>query len=110
MIKVWQLLVISVVLYSAVRSGGQAFTLEMVKQRDVLNCGVSAGIRGFANPDETGRWQGLDVDICRAVAAAVLGDADKVKFVVLPEQAQRHGIVVRQRRFAVSDDSLDLDA
>jgi general L-amino acid transport system substrate-binding protein len=87
MIKVWQLLVISFVVFGGA-FGGQAFTLEMVKQRDVLNCGVRAGIRGFANPDETGRWQGLDVDICRAVAAAVLGDADKVKFVVLPEQAQ----------------------
>ncbi|MBE0582711.1 MAG: amino acid ABC transporter substrate-binding protein, partial [Desulfofustis sp.] len=87
MIRVWQLLVISVVLFGGALEGS-AFTLELVKQRDVLNCGVSAGVRGFSNPDETGRWQGLDVDICRAVAAAVLGDADKVKFVVLPEQTQ----------------------
>ncbi|MEE4312905.1 MAG: transporter substrate-binding domain-containing protein [Desulfofustis sp.] len=87
MTRCWQLLIGLIVLIGGA-SGAQAFTLETVKQRDLLNCGVTAGVRGFATADETGRWQGLDVDICRAVAAAVLGDAEKVKFVALPQQAQ----------------------
>jgi len=57
--------------------------LDGVRQRGVLTCGVSAGVAGFSAPDAKGRWQGLDVDICRAVAAATLGSPDKVKFVPL---------------------------
>ncbi|RUM36797.1 MAG: amino acid ABC transporter substrate-binding protein [Desulfobulbus sp.] len=60
-----------------------ASTLEEVQKRDVLQCGVSTGLPGFSNPDEKGNWTGLDVDVCRAVAAAVLHDANKVKFVPL---------------------------
>ena len=82
-----QLLIVLIVLVGGA-AGAQAFTVEVVKQRDLLNCGVTAGMRGFSTVDETGRWQGLDVDVCRAVAAAVLGDAEKVKFVALSEQAQ----------------------
>ena len=59
----------------------QAGTLEEVKKRGKLNCIVSSGLAGFASPDEKGNWQGFDVDFCRAVAAAVLGSGDKVKFV-----------------------------
>lgn len=57
--------------------------LDAVRAHGVLRCGVSEGILGFSAKDASGRWQGLDVDFCRAVAAAVLGDADKVKFVPL---------------------------
>jgi len=60
-----------------------AETLDTVKERGELACGVSTGLSGFSVPDETGAWSGLDVDFCRAVAAAVLGDASKVKFVPL---------------------------
>ncbi len=55
-------------------------TLDAVKQRGHLRCGVSQGLTGFSSPAEGGRWTGLDVDFCRAVAAAVLGDADRVRY------------------------------
>ncbi len=56
-------------------------TLEVVKKRGQLVCGVSPGNPGFSNPDAQGNWSGLDVDICRAVAAAIFGDAKRVKYV-----------------------------
>ena len=55
--------------------------LDNVKKNDVVTCGVHTGRAGFAQADGSGNWSGLDVDFCRAVAAAVLGDAKKVKFV-----------------------------
>ena len=58
-------------------------TLETVKEKGYLSCGVSTGLAGFSNPDDKGVWSGLDVDVCRAVAAATLKDASKVKFVPL---------------------------
>lgn len=59
----------------------QAATLDDVKDRGEMNCIVTTGLTGFAAPNADGRWEGFDVDFCRAVAAAVLGDADKVKFI-----------------------------
>lgn len=56
-------------------------TLEAVKARGELICGSNTGLTGFGAPDANGNWAGFDVDLCRAVAAAVLGDATKVKFV-----------------------------
>ncbi len=58
----------------------QADTLDDVKKAGVVKCGVSTGLGGFSAADDKGNWQGLDVDLCRAVAAAVLGDATKVKY------------------------------
>lgn len=58
-------------------------TLDAVKARGVIQCGVSTGLPGFSNPDDKGNWIGLDVDMCRAVAAATLGDATKVKYIPL---------------------------
>jgi len=58
-------------------------TLDAVKSRGRLRCGVSEGIAGFSERDASGRWTGFDVDFCRAVAAAALGDAGKVVFVPL---------------------------
>ena len=58
-----------------------AGTLDDVKARGVLKCGVNTGFAGFAYPDAQGKWQGFDVAICKAVAAAVLGDAEKVEYV-----------------------------
>ena len=55
-------------------------TLKNVQKKGFLRCGVSQGVPGFSNPDAAGSWTGIDVDVCRAVAAAVLGDANKVKF------------------------------
>ena len=61
-------------------------TLQAVRKRGSLVCGVHPGLPGFAFPDVTGRWRGFDVDICRAVAAATLGDAQKVQFVTVTAQ------------------------
>jgi general L-amino acid transport system substrate-binding protein len=58
-----------------------AQTLDRVKQRGQLSCGVNVGLAGFSAPDDKGNWTGLDVEYCRAIAAAVLGDATKVRFV-----------------------------
>ena len=65
--------------------GGQASaaTLDDVKARGSVQCGVSQGLPGFSNPDDDGNWSGLDVDFCRALAAAVFGDANAVKFTPL---------------------------
>jgi len=57
--------------------------LESVGKRDFVKCGVNTGLPGFSHADEKGNWTGLDVDLCRAIAAAVLGDAVKVKFTPL---------------------------
>ena len=60
-----------------------ASTLATVKQRGTLSCGVSEGLNGFSDKDAQGRWSGFDVDFCRALAAAVLGDPQKVSFTPL---------------------------
>ena len=67
-------------------SGAQAATLDTVKQRGMLVCGVSTGFAGFSTPDSQGNFKGLDVDYCRALAAGVLGDASKVRYVALTAQ------------------------
>ena len=60
--------------------GAQAGTLEDVQKRGTVSCVVGTGLAGFSQKDENGVWSGLDVDVCRAVAAAVLGDASKVQY------------------------------
>jgi general L-amino acid transport system substrate-binding protein len=60
--------------------------LDAVKARGALICGVPTGTAGFALADSQGKWVGLDVDVCRAVAAAIFGDADKVKYQALTAQ------------------------
>ncbi len=64
----------------------QAKTVATIKARDQLICGVNTGLAGFSQADSSGNWSGLDVDYCKAVAAAVLGDANKVKYVPLNAQ------------------------
>ncbi|MCU0765492.1 MAG: transporter substrate-binding domain-containing protein, partial [Burkholderiaceae bacterium] len=61
-------------------------TLDAIKQRGQLVCGVNTGLAGFSAADSQGNWSGLDVDVCRAVAAAILGDPTKVKWVPLNAQ------------------------
>ena len=61
-------------------------TVDAIKARGQLVCGVNTGLVGFAAADSSGQWSGLDVDVCRAVAAALLGDAGKVKYVPLNAQ------------------------
>ena len=60
-----------------------AETLKTVKDRGMLSCGVSQGLPGFSSPDDKGNWTGLDVDICRGIAAVVFDDPSKIKFVPL---------------------------
>ena len=71
---------------AALLAGGSAMAgkdLDGVKARGTLICGVPAGIAGFVAADSQGKWAGLDVDVCRAVAAAIFGDSEKVKYVPL---------------------------
>ena len=58
-------------------------TLDTIKQRGQVVCGVNTGLVGLSQADSNGRWSGLDVDVCRAITAAVLDDANKVKWVPL---------------------------
>src|SRR6516162_7324432 len=69
-------------------SPGNAQTLKAVKERGVLNCGVSQGLLGFSNADDKNNWSGFDVDFCRAVAAAIFDDPSKVAFVPLDAPAR----------------------
>lgn len=61
-------------------SAASAATLDDVKARGALKCGTNTGLAGFAAPDASGKWQGFDVDLCYALAAAIFGDATKVEF------------------------------
>jgi general L-amino acid transport system substrate-binding protein len=98
-------------------SAAQAGTLDTVKQRGELICGSNSGLAGFGVPNDKGEWSGLDVDFCRAVAAAVLGDPTKVKFVPLSAkdrftalQAGEVDLLVRNSTWTISrDTSLGLD-
>jgi general L-amino acid transport system substrate-binding protein len=76
-----------IVLSAILSFGGPAAfaqsTVDAVKARGMLDCGVNGALIGFSNKDAQGSWSGLDVDYCRAIAAAVLGDAGKVAFVPL---------------------------
>jgi len=67
----------------AVAQVASAGTLDDVKARGELKCGVSGGVPGFSAPDDAGRMQGIDAAVCDAIAAAVLGDASKVTFIPL---------------------------
>jgi general L-amino acid transport system substrate-binding protein len=72
----------SAVAVTALAAGmASAQTLQEVQDRGVLNCGVNTGLVGFAAPNAEGQWEGFDVAVCRAVAAAVLGDPSAVEFV-----------------------------
>jgi general L-amino acid transport system substrate-binding protein len=80
LLKTLSLSVATLALASTVSS---ADTLDSVKQKGVVTCGVSTGIAGFSATDSNGVWNGIDVDMCRAVASAVFGDDKKVKYVPL---------------------------
>ncbi|MBV4398274.1 amino acid ABC transporter substrate-binding protein [Advenella alkanexedens] len=64
----------------------QASTLDTIKQRGEVLCGTTTGFAGFSAPNAKGEWEGLDVDLCKSIAAAVLGDANKFKAVPLNSQ------------------------
>jgi general L-amino acid transport system substrate-binding protein len=64
-------------------TGASAATLDDVKAKGFVQCGVSQGLPGFSSPDDKGNWTGIDVELCQAIAAAVFGDGSKVKFTPL---------------------------
>jgi len=87
-------------------------TLDGVRQRGVLACGVNVGVAGFSLPDSEGVWRGMDADLCRAVAAAVLGDAGKVRFVPLTAvqrftalQSGEIDVLIRQTTLTLTRDA-----
>jgi general L-amino acid transport system substrate-binding protein len=73
-------------------STADAQILNTVKTRGVLNCGSNGSLAGFGQPDPQGNWIGLDVDLCRAVAAAIFDDPTKVKFVALTAKDRFTGL------------------
>lgn len=70
---------------------GTGPTLRAIRSRGTVMCGITQGA-GFATPDDSGRWRGFDVDFCRALAVAVLGDANKVRFVPFTQQQRFSGL------------------
>ena len=86
---------------------GSSQTLAQVKTRGSLVCGVNEGLPGFSFVDERGVWSGFDVDFCRALAAAVFGDAGKVKLVPLSADARFQAL--RDGEDRRSFPQLDLD-
>jgi general L-amino acid transport system substrate-binding protein len=89
-----------------------AQTLKAVTDRGILNCGTNGTLAGFGLPDAQGKWTGLDVDVCRAIAAAIFNDADKVKFVPLSAkdrftalQSGEIDVLVRNTTWTSSRDS-----
>ena len=89
-----------------------AQTLKSVKDRGILNCGANGTLAGFGLPDAQGKWAGLDVDVCRAIAAAIFNDANKVKFVPLSAkdrftalQSGEVDVLVRNTTWTSSRDS-----
>jgi ABC-type amino acid transport/signal transduction systems, periplasmic component/domain len=86
---------------------GCAQTLKAVKERGTLNCGVSQGLLGFSSMDDKNIWTGFDVDICRAVAAAIFGDPAKVTFTPLDAAARFAALQSNQIDVIVAQ--LDMD-
>ncbi len=76
-----------------------AATLDDVKAKGFVQCGVSQGLPGFSTADDDGNWTGIDVDLCRAIAAAIFGDGDKVRFSPLSS---------KQRFTALSSNEIDV--
>jgi general L-amino acid transport system substrate-binding protein len=95
-----------------VAQSASAQTLKTVKDRGMLNCGANGTLAGFGLPDAQGNWTGLDVDLCRAIAAAILNDPTKVKFVPLSAkdrftalQSGEVDVLVRNTTWTSSRDS-----
>lgn len=84
--KQWMVRLLCLLGFMVPALGWGQSTLASVQERGKLECGVSQGLPGFSNPDDKARWSGLDVDFCRALAAAVLKDSNKVNFVPLSAQ------------------------
>ncbi|MGN6100749.1 MAG: amino acid ABC transporter substrate-binding protein [Devosia sp.] len=81
--KLLPLVAVAALALTGTVSAASAGTLDQVKAKGFLQCGVETGLPGFGIPDQNGNWTGLDVDYCRAVASAIFGDPTKVKFTPL---------------------------
>jgi general L-amino acid transport system substrate-binding protein len=88
-------------------------TFDAVKARGVVHCGVNTGLSGFSMPDSAGAWKGIDVDLCRAIAAAMYGDASKTRFTAYTAQqrftALQSGeidVLLRNTTITISRDSV----
>ena len=86
MMKAFALLALFVAASLPATDAAAQATLNSVKQKGVLTCGSNRGAPGFGAPDAQGNWSGLDVDLCRAIAAAIFDDPTKVQFVPLSAQ------------------------
>ncbi len=91
--KISGLMVAGLALFATQASAG---TLDDVKARGYINCGVSEGVPGFSNPNSDGVWAGLDVDMCRAVSAVIFGVGDKIKFIPLASKQKILAVVTGQ--------------
>ncbi|PRD45942.1 amino acid ABC transporter substrate-bindnig protein [Phyllobacterium phragmitis] len=109
--------VLGVAALAVTATAASAGTLDDVKAKGFLQCGVNTGLPGFASPDDKGDWSGFDVDYCRAVAAAIFGDPTKVKFTPLTAkerftalQSGEVDVLIRNTTWTISrDTSLGLD-
>jgi general L-amino acid transport system substrate-binding protein len=108
-----QAAILAVWLGAVAAAQAQTSTLETVRQRGFVKCGVNAGLPGFSQSDDLGTWRGLDADYCKAIAAAVLGDRTKVNFVPTPRldrfSALRSGeidVLVRNTTWTSERDSV----
>lgn len=81
--KLLKTISLSVATLALASTVSNADTLDQVKKKGYVSCGVSTGIAGFSTTDSSGKWKGIDVDVCRAVASAVFGDDTKVKYAPL---------------------------
>jgi general L-amino acid transport system substrate-binding protein len=104
--------VLAFALVFIIAQGASAQTLKTVKDRGILNCGANGSLAGFGLPDAQGKWTGLDVDVCRAIAAAIFNDGNKVKFVPLSAkdrftalQSGEVDVLVRNTTWTSSRDS-----
>jgi general L-amino acid transport system substrate-binding protein len=93
-------------------TGASAGTLANVKAKGYLQCGVNPGLPGFGNPDANGNWSGIDVDYCKAIAAAVFGDTSKVKYTPLDAtqrftalQSGQVDVLIRNTTWTMSRDT-----
>ena len=99
--------VVMLVLGTEAMAAKKSKTLKNTIKKGFVRCGVSQGLPGFSNADASGNWTGVDVDVCRAVAAAVLGDSGKVKFTPLSAKERFTALTCRRNRHLVKKYYLD---
>jgi len=86
MLKLCQTIAISTALLGASSLAHAGTTFDAVKAKGYVQCGVNTGVPGFSGADSQGQYRGIDVDLCRAVAAAMFNDASKIRYTPLSDQ------------------------